>query len=128
MILLTIGLLLFINSSEIDLLIYWAVIGLLTQIPVTIYFYSKSKKLFDIKFEYSKIFKYIFSGIVSFGSVYFLMDITIDYQQDLIFFIFHVIIYAMIAVVSYLAITYLLDSTIKDLIHNSLNEIKKFKK
>lgn len=128
MILLTIGLLLFINSSEIDLLMYWAVIGLLTQIPVTFYFYSKSKKLFDLTFEFIKIAKYIFAGILSFGSVYFLMDNTINYQQDLIYFISHVMIYAIIAVGSYLGITYLLDSTIKDLIHNSLNEIKKFKK
>ena len=127
-ILLTIGLLSLMNSSQFDTLFYWAVIGLLTQIPVTLYFYRKSKKLFDIKLEFKKITKYVFSGLLSFGGVYLLMDMTLDYQQDLIFFIFHVIIYAIIGVVSYLGISYLLDSTIKDLIHLSLNEIKKFKK
>ena len=128
MILLTAGLLLFINSSYVDLLIYWAVIGLLTQLPVTFYFYNKSKKLFDIKLEYTKILKYIFAGILSFGSVYLFMDNNLDYQQDLVYLVFHVMFYATIAVSIYLGISYLLDSTIKDLVHNSLNEIKKFKK
>ena len=128
MILLTVGLLSLVNSSQFDLLLYWAVVGLLVQIPITIYFYKLSKKLLNLSFEPTKILKYTFSGVISFGSVYLLMENTLNYQQDLIYFIFHILLYAAIAVGTYLVITYFLDSTIKELIHSSLNEIKKFKK
>ena len=128
MILLTIGLLSLVNSSQFDLLLYWAVVGLLVQIPITIYFYKLSKKLLNLSFEPTKILKYTFSGVISFGSVYLLMENTLNYQQDLIYFIFHILLYAVIAVGTYLVITYFLDSTIKELFHSSLNEIKKFKK
>jgi len=126
-VLLTVGLL-FLDYSHLNLLIYWAGIGLLVQIPVTLYFYKLSKKLINLSFEPTKTLKYIFSGLISFGSVFFLMEATLDYQQDLIYFIINVFLYAVIAIGSYLGITYLLDSTIKELFHASLNEIKKFKK
>ena len=126
-ILLTLGLLYLLDISQLDLFIYWAIIELIVQIPITIYFYNLSKKLFNLSFERISFFKYIFSSVVSFGIVYFLMDNMLDYQQDLIYFVLHVIFYAIIAVGFYLGITYLLDSKIKDLIHNSLNEIKKFR-
>lgn len=125
--LLTVGLL-SINSSQFDLLIYWAVIGLLVQIPITVYFYKQSQKLFHIKFEFRKISKYLFSGAISFGSVYFLMEYTLNYEQDLAYFIIHVILYAIISVICYFVITYLLDPTIRELLNTSLNEIKKFRK
>ena len=128
MILLTLGLLSLSHFSQFNLLLYWAGIGLLIQIPITIYLYYLSKNLFTISFEFIKFFKYIFSSVISFGSVYFLMDITLVYEQELIFFTFNVLLYAIIAVGSYLGISYLLDSTIRDLINSSLNEIKKFKK
>ena len=126
-VLLIVGLL-FLNYSHLNLLIYWASIGLLVQIPITLYFYKLSKKLVNLSFEPTKTLKYIFSGLISFGSAFFLMEATLDYQQDLIYFIINVILYVVIAVGSYLGITYLLDSTIKELFHASLNEIKKFKK
>ena len=127
-ILLAFGLVYLLDFSQFSLLLYWAGIGLLVQIPVTVYFYKLSKNLFNLSFEPIKFFKYIFSSVVSFGGVYFLMDITLIYEQNLILHVINVILYAIIAVGSYIGITCLLDSTIKELLHSSLNEIKKFKK
>ena len=58
-----------IDEAEINLVIYWAIIGLLVEIPLTVYIINLTKKSFSLKINLLSISKYLITTIIIFGLI-----------------------------------------------------------
>ena len=111
------------SYSEIDLLIFWALVWMLTEIPITIYFYKCVKQRIDLKLETRIISKYFIIAIIVFGITYFIADKFLIYDSNLFEFIPGLLLFVTLGVGSYLTITYLLDKRTRELSKMIINEI-----
>ena len=114
--------------SQLELVIHWAIISLATTIPFTIYLYLMVKKNFSFSLDISRIFKFLLASIVIFGSVFFLSEEFLEYNNDVFQFIPNLLLLAGIGVGGYLLITYLIDFKIRSLVSSVIGEIIKRKK
>ena len=112
------------SLPQLDLVIYWSLIALFVQIPFTIYFYRLAGKNFDIKIDRLGVIKYLLVSVVVFGIVFVLMDKFLEYKQSIFEFLPAVLFYVVLAVGSYLAITYVIDSRTRNLFNKIIQEIK----
>ena len=123
-----VAIMLFLISSErkeVDLVIYWAVIGLITEIPYTVYVYKIVRKEFSPKINLSSLTKYLFSSIVVFGLVYVLIKEYLIFKESIFEFLPELIAYLSLGVGAYLGITYLLDKKTQVLFKSVINEFYK---
>ena len=112
------------NNNFIDLILYWAIINFIIQIPFTLILFYKVKNQFDLKLEFKKILKYIFSGLISFGFVYLLINNYLEYTPILFDFLPALVFYVIISISMYIGITYAIDSSTKIFINSILQKIK----
>ena len=111
-------------SSQLELVIYWSVIGFATQLPFTLYFYKLGRKSFEIKVNHFNIFKYVIISVGVFGSTYLLMEEFLIYQESIFNFLPDVMLFMALSIGSYLVITYLVDSKTRKLFNAIIQEIK----
>jgi O-antigen/teichoic acid export membrane protein len=112
-------------ESQINLIIYWAIIAFVIQIPFTIYYLKIVKINFTLNLDYTSLTKYLFVSISVFGAVYLIMDEYLIYKNSIFEFLPNVILYAVVGVLIYLGITYFIDPRTKKLVHSVINELKK---
>ena len=112
------------DSNLIDLIIYWAIIMLSTQIPITICHYMMVRKHLKIKFEAGMILKYFAISSVVFGLIYYLIEQFLEYNSNVFVFVPNVLLFVIIGVLGYISITYLVDSRTKQLVSEIINELK----
>jgi O-antigen/teichoic acid export membrane protein len=126
-ILLTVMLLSMISvvESQIDLILYWAVIALIVQIPISIYTWIIFKKNFSINLDVKNIGKYIISAIISFGITHVLINLFLEYNESIFEFLPQVILFIIFSVVMYIGITIVIDSNTRILVKSIISEIKK---
>jgi O-antigen/teichoic acid export membrane protein len=124
LIVLSIVLLLFNNSaSDIELVIFWSIIAMSSQIPLLLYLSYKIKQTLQINLEIKSISKYIISGLISFLSIYLLTEKFIVYNKSLIEFIPQVLIFISLGIGMYIVISIIIDNTIRNLIKLVILEI-----
>jgi hypothetical protein len=123
-IMLSVGLVLFMTStnSRIDLLIYWSVIALISQIPFTIYSIILLKKHLGIMPDSASIIKYVLASCLAFGPVYFLMDKFLIYKNNVFNFFPSLALFVGIGIGVYLMITYFVDKRTRVLFGAIINE------
>jgi hypothetical protein len=126
MALLGVGLILLVNYNvqEIDLLIFWALITLVTQIPLSLYIFKMMQKKLEMKFNYMLILKYLVITIFSFGITFMITEKFLEYNEQVFVFVPNLLFFAAIGISIHLVISYIVDSKIRQLIHNIVNEIK----
>ena len=126
-ILLTVMLLSMVSTTEsqIDLILYWAVIALIVQIPISVYTWIIFKKNFSINLDVKDIGKYFISAIVSFGITHVLINSFLEYNVAIIEFLPSVFLFMIFSVVMYVGITIVIDSNTRLLAKAIINEIKK---
>jgi len=112
------------DSNLIDLLTYWSVILLSTQIPITICYYVMIRKQLHITFELGIILKYLLISIVMFGLTYYLVEQYLEYDDNNFVFIPNVLLFIILGILGYISITYLVDSRTKQLVAEIINEFK----
>ena len=112
------------TSSEITLLVYWAIIAMTTQIPLTIIFGIMIKRNFSKPFDYIRIIKFLVISVVVFSFAYYLIENYLSYTNNLYHFLLNLIPILILVVGSYFVITYLLDSQIRTLFNSTICEIK----
>ena len=113
------------DSTEIDLVVYWALIGLIIEIPLFLYIVKLTKKSFSLKLDFKSIFKYLGSSIIIFGIMYMLMEEYLVYDNSIFEFLPRVILFGMIGISSYLAVTYFIDEKTKTLVKLIVKEFTK---
>ena len=114
--------------SQLELVIHWAIISLVSTIPFTIYLYLLVKKNFSFSLDISRIFKFLLTSIGIFGLVFFLSEEFLEYNNDVFQFIPNLLLLAGIGVGGYLLITYLIDFKTRSLVSSIIGEITKRKK
>jgi O-antigen/teichoic acid export membrane protein len=114
-----------IVESQIDLILYWAIIGLIVQIPISIYTGILFKKNFSINLDIKNIGKYFVSAIISFGITQMLINSFLEYNGEIIKFLPQVILFIIFFVVMYVGITIVIDSNTRILAKAIISEIKK---
>lgn len=122
---LAIVLVLFNSSEQLDLVIYWSVVALISQIPFTFYFYYLARKNFSINLEKSSTIKYLLSSIFIFLIIYVIMEENLEYQKEILIFLPNLVFYVLISVGSYVGITYILDRKTRNLVKSIIKELKK---
>ena len=101
--------------TEIELVILWSIIALVTHFPFTIYFYYLIKRDLNVSLDFSRITKFLLITIVSFGISYILVDNLIDFNQEFIYLISTALVILLIGICIYMALTYLTDAKIRNI-------------
>ena len=122
--LLTTVLLLSTSVSFIDLVLYWSILGFIIQIPFIIIVSYYVKKNFILKLEYSSFIKYLFSGIVAFGTAFLLAEEYLIYTPSIFHFLPSLLLFFGYGVGVYLLLTYFIDSNTRKLFNAIFNYIK----
>lgn len=110
--------------ETIDLVIYWSIISVGTQIPFTIYYYLLTRKFIKFKINSILLLKYILVCVVVFGITYLLMNQFLIYENNVFKFVPRVLLLVSIGMIVYLFVTYLVDSKTRILFHAILDELK----
>jgi O-antigen/teichoic acid export membrane protein len=112
------------DVDEIELVIYWALISLIVQIPFTAYIFRLIKKNFDLVFDFSRILKYFIVSFGIFGLSYFFMETFLIYDKNIFVFLPNLLLYIILGILGYLGITYLIDKNIRLFFNAIVNELK----
>lgn len=114
------------DSSElIDLINYWIILGILTEIPFILYLTLKIYLNYNFKVELKPIFKYVIITIITSVIVFTLLENFLTYQESIFEFILNLIPFFIIYLSLYLLFTYLIDNNTKKLLHSVIKELKK---
>ena len=111
--------------SQLELVIHWSIISLITTIPFTIYLYLMVKKKFGLSLDMPRIFKFLLVGIGIFGLVFVLSEEFLEYNNDVFEFIPSVLCFVLLGIVGYLVLTYAVDSRTRKLFKAVIDEVKK---
>ncbi len=115
----------FQTESTIDLVFYWVLISLGMEIPVIFYMIYLTKKTFTIKIDKISVFKYLLVSIVVFGFSGIIIEEYLEYKISIFEFLPQLLIFGIVSMLGYLAITYLIDKRTKILVKAIWNEIMK---
>ncbi len=113
----------FNEEDQIEIVIYWALIGLIVEIPIFMYILNLVRKSFVLKLETLTLLKYAFASVISFGLMYILMDEYLQYENKIFEFLPNLIIFISIGIGSYLAITYFIDNRTRILVKAIISEL-----
>lgn len=112
------------NFTDVDLVVYWALVALLTQIPYTVYLFILVKREFILKINLRIFFKYFISSAGIFGLVYLIMEQYLQYSISIFDFLPQLLLFVGIGVIGYVAVTYVIDSHTRKITKAVINEIK----
>jgi len=113
------------NGNELELVTWWALIGLIIEIPSTIALWIKSKKYAKFSFPIKNTSKYIGATLVFIVIFYFMSPFIITYEESIYKFLPALILQLSICVGIYFMITYTIDKEVKLLFKTIFNEIRK---
>jgi len=122
----SIGIIILIQNKfeTIDLLNFWAIILLVSQIPLTFYLYVLTKKTVNFIFDYKSILKYFIAFIISFSLIYVLTEAFLIYDENIFLFVPQVLQFMILSILFYFALTYMLDYKTRKLFSSIIKEIK----
>jgi hypothetical protein len=125
-IILVVGFAFLINSniSEIDLLIFWALTVLFTQIPVSLSLFSKMVKTIQISLNYKAIMKYGIITLCANLSIFLIMENYLVYESELFSFIPNLLFFFTIGIGLFIGISYITDKQTRRLLTSIIKEIK----
>ena len=126
-----VGLLIFIGSTsvnEIELVTWWALIGLILEVPMSILFWIYAKKNINFSFPLISTLKYFGATIVFSLVYYFTSPFIIVYHESIYNFLPPLVLQLVICIGIYFAITYLIDNKTRNLFKSIFQELKTFQK
>jgi hypothetical protein len=123
---LPIGLIILIQNKfeTIELLIFWATVLLVFQIPLTTYLYILTRRNLTYNINYKIALKYFSAFGISFSLNYVLIENFLVYHENIFQFIPQVLIFMISAVLLYFVLTFVLDKKTRNLFYAIINEIK----
>ena len=126
-ILLILGLYLLVenDSSLLDLVNYWAIVGLGVEIPIVIYFSILVCKKLNFKLDLKTVSKYALVSAFSFGITHLLIEKFLIYDTSIFSFLPSLIPFLIFGLVFYFCLTYLVDNKTRKLVNLVIKEIKK---
>lgn len=119
-------LLIFRNQiDEVELVIWWSIIGLVVELGYTIFLWVYSKKYVKFSFPIKNTIKYIIAASI-FAVIFFLSsDQIIIYDTSIYKFLPSLILQLGICIGIYIGVTYLIDNDTRILFKSIIREIKR---
>ena len=114
-----------LGVSEIELVTWWVLIGLIVEVPLTSLFWYYARKYVKFSFPIYNVVKYIGATLVFFIVYFFTSDSIIKYEISIYKFLPSLLLQLAICVGVYLAITYVIDKNTKLLFKSIIKEIFK---
>lgn len=115
-----------LSYSELDLVIFWALIGLFIEIPISIYLWTYSRQYFKISFPVKNFLKYVI-GISSMAIFFFMTsEIVLNYEPSIYVFLPSLLIELIMCVLIFIGITYFIDNQTRNLFKLIFHEIASF--
>ncbi len=112
------------DHSELDLVIFWMIILLISDIPYYTYIFILTRRNFELRLEKLTITKYAVTTILVFIPLYFLTKQYLVYETSIFDFLPNLFLFVAIGVVSYIGITFFIDNKTRNLAYGIINEIK----
>jgi len=112
------------NQDQVQLVMYWAIIALVIQVPYTGFLYVLVRKDFSPKIDKKALIKYFSVSVIAFGLTYSLMEKYLVYNNSIFEFLPDLLQYVVLGVSIYLGITYIIDLRTRKLFRAIVNEIK----
>lgn len=97
------------DPTDLDLVWYWAVTALVSQIPLTIYTGILARKEFGLGVGLWLVFKYVAAAVSSFAAVWLLMADHLEYKEGIFDFLPDMAAYLVLGGALYVGITYVID-------------------
>ena len=111
------------EKAEIELVTYWALVGLIIEIPLIAYIVKLVRGSFSLKLDWPSMGKYISSSIVIFGLLYLLIINFLEYDESIFIFLPQLLIYTALGVGGYLLLTFTIDKRTRTLCKAIINEL-----
>ena len=111
------------EKTEIELVIYWALVALIIEIPLTIYIYRLIKNSFNLNVDFISLAKYLISTVVVFGFTYVGISTFIEYNTSIFEFLPQVLGFAIVSMIGYVGLTYIIDNRTRILVKAIINEL-----
>lgn len=112
------------SKSDIELVTYWVLIGLIIEIPLTIYIIKLVRGTFTLKIDWKSFSKYLGITALIFGIIFLLMEEFLEYKESIFEFLPSLLIFIIGGMLAYVGITYAIDKKIKRLIDSILIELR----
>jgi hypothetical protein len=112
------------QSSQFELVNYWAIITVCVEIPFVIYFVILVRRKFVLNLNFKIIFKYGISSFVSFGITHLLMERYLIYDISIFNFLPNLMLFVTFGIIFYLGFTYLIDKKTRQLFKMIIKEIR----
>jgi len=124
--LLPVGIMILLQNDyeTIQLLNFWAALLLIVTIPLTVYLYILTKKSLCFTLNYNIILKYFLAALISFSSIYILIEKFLIYHESIFQFIPQVLLFLVLAVSLYFILTFAIDDKTRKLFNSIIKEIK----
>ncbi|KFM20117.1 Polysaccharide biosynthesis protein [Marine Group I thaumarchaeote SCGC AAA799-P11] len=113
--------------SQIELVVSWSIIGMATQIPLSLYLYRVVKRNFEFKLNKFLITTYSVISIGSFGGSFVLTEVFLIYKSNIFEFLPNLIGFVLLGIAVYLILTYVVDDRTRKLFKAAINEVKKIR-
>jgi len=113
------------NLVEFDLVMWWALIGLLIDIPLTIFIWFYSKKYAKFSIQKTSIVKFLLATLAFIGFFIITSEYIITYEISIYKFLPSLLLELAFCIGIYLGLTYVIDKDTRNLFKSILNEIKK---
>ena len=113
------------DTPDVELVIIWSAIMLISEIPFTIYWYIKIKRKYNVSFEWIRTCKYIITSFVSVGFSYYLAELFLVYDKTIFVFLPNLLLYIIFGAGLYFIITYIIDSKTRTLTKAVIAELRK---
>jgi len=112
-------------TTTIDLILFWSILSLLTQIPSTLIISIWIKKENLIQIKLLTISKYFIALIPTYFLIDFLNNTFLNYNADFFEFISIVLLILIIGILTYVGITFTIDTNTRQLLKSIIKELKK---
>ena len=113
------------TATQIELVTYWVILGIITEIPFTIYLGLKIHFNHHLKFNFIPILKYALISLVVCLITYFVLENSLVFHESIFDFIPVLLPYFVLTVSLYLTLTYIVDKNTQKLIKSIIKEFKK---
>lgn len=111
------------ESSDIELITTWSMLGLFLQIPFTIFSGLLVYKRTKFKFSLKDISKYILVAVLMAFIFYLSEDLVLSYDESIFVFVPEVFLQVFLCSISYLGITYLIDKKTRIMLKSIFREL-----
>ncbi len=112
-----------LGFADINLIVFWVEIGLVTQIPFTIYAWRLAKRYLPFSFPIQNIARYTLAAAVAVSVLYFVNQYILVYDKSIFVFGPKLLLALSIGGATYFSIVYSLDRDFKMLIKAIIKEL-----